>query len=183
MNEFFAKNYVIGFHLNLREALPPLPAVEGREGILTRDLMNIQDGKTMFFEEDILPGQCDDFCPVNMMAFEKEIFGLVRVADLLPGLAVLKEEFKFCGVLAVSHLAWFDASESKWRTEHPKDEAIPFERRIEDVKSWPRPVPLSVLKSLGRDVTVFSGPRLLREFFDYLDSPPLQGVDMGPKKS
>jgi hypothetical protein len=180
MNEFFAKDYVVGFHVSLR-FLPTFPAVEGREGRLTRSLIEAQSGKTMFFEEDVLDGQRENLCPVNMMAYQNELFGLVRVADLLAGIAVLKEEFKFCGVLAVSHLAWFNASNCKWQTEHPKDETIPFERRIEDLRAWPRPVPLAALKSLGQDVRLFSGPKLLREFFDYLDSPPGQGLDVGPR--
>ncbi len=172
MSDFFANNYVIGFFVSLR-LLPPRPAVEGREGILTRAIMEAQTGKTIFSEEDILPGQCCDFCPVNMVAFQNEIFGLVRVADLTSGLAVLKEEFKFCNVLAVSHIAWFDTSDAKWRTYHPKDEIIPFERRVADFESWPRPPTLPA--NLGH-LRGFPVPRLLREFFDYLAAVSREGL-------
>jgi hypothetical protein len=168
MSDFFAKNYIIGFFVSLR-FLPPRPVAENREGILTRALMEAQTGKTIFFEEDILPGQCCDFCPVNMVAFENEIFGIVRVADLTSGLAVLKEEFKFCNVLAVSHIAWFDTSDSKWQTDHPKEETVPFEHRVRDLKSWPRPAPVSEYPHILT-------PRLLREFLDYLDAAPGEGL-------
>jgi hypothetical protein len=127
--------------------------------------MEAQSGKTMFFEEDILPGQSIDHCPVNMVAFQNEIFGVIRVGDLTSGLAVLKEEIKFCNVLAVSHIAWFDTSDSKGQTDHPKEEAVPFEHRVRELKSWPRPLPVSEYRHILT-------PRLLREFLDYLDAAP-----------
>jgi hypothetical protein len=169
MKDFFAKNTIIGFYVSLRY-LPPRPIAENREGVFTRAIMDGQCGQTMFFEEDALGAQREDFCPVNLMAFQRELFGLVRVADLSAGLAEIKENLKFCGVLAVSHIAWFNVAESKWQTDHPKDETTPFERRIENLKSWPRPA------ILPPELRPFPGcppsPGLLLEFFSYLDSRP-----------
>jgi hypothetical protein len=110
---------------------------------------------------------------LNMVAHQNEIFGLVRVADLTSGLVVLKEEFKFCNVLAVSHIAWFDTSDSKWQTDHPKDETVQFEHRVADFISWPRPPTLPA--GLGH-LHGFPVPRLLQEYFDYLDAGPREGL-------
>jgi hypothetical protein len=167
MSDFFSKEFAVGFFVNLN-FLPASPMADNREGVLTRDLIAAQSGKTIFTEGDILPGQTEDFCPVNMVAHQKNLFGLVRVANLLAALSVLKEEFRFCGVLAVSHIAWFDASIKKWTTLHPKDESFSFEYYIDALKSWPRPVPQMAIPK--GSVPAFEGPRLLRDFFQYIDS-------------
>jgi hypothetical protein len=169
MKDFFAKDFVIGFFISFHY-LPASPITNDREGVLTRDLMAAQSGKTIFTEGDILPGQSEDLCPVNMVAFEGNLFGLVRVSNLLAGLSVIKEELKFCGVLAISHIAWFDSSNRKWTTEYPPDEQLPFDRHIESLKTWPRPVSLETIKTIPGNVSLLTGPRLLREFFDFLDS-------------